>query len=208
MTEDWLDNIIKGRIAETIVREMFRKAGFVVFPYGVENSLTTLTEPPYQIPTKGKTKYNMAKYDQTDKDLFLSDTIERIRCMPDFLTIRKRVNVSSYKHSGNLHVADDYNFIEVKYRSKNYFKCSDEYAHFMTGVHLILVTPENPYFHTTVIYPKDVRDKYKEGWADKGHRCLDHTKMISLKGSHTFPEFEDFNFKPYIKMVKKYLDVK
>ena len=124
--------------------------------------------------------------------------------MPDFLAVRKRVDTQTYKIHGDLHGNTDYSFIEVKYRDNSFFKCTDEYAHFMTGVHLILVTPKSPYFHTTVIYPTDVRDKYKESWLNEGYPdCLDHARMVALKGSRTFPEFEDFNFKPYIEMVKK-----
>lgn len=203
MTKDFLESLIKGRIAETIVKEMFRKAGFVVFPFGVENSLTALTEPPYNLPSKKKT-FRSGMFDQMDKDLFLSDVVARTRNLPDFLVVRKAVDTQSYKLHGCLHGANDYAFIEVKYRGNAYFTCSDEYAHFMTGVNLVMVSSKAPYFHTTVIYPKEVREKYKDGWLED-HGTLDHAEMISLNKSHCFPEFEDFDFKPYIEMIKKYL---
>ncbi|GAA5031974.1 hypothetical protein GCM10011506_24720 [Marivirga lumbricoides] len=35
----WVSGVIKGRIAETIVEELFRSLGFQVFSYGMENSI-------------------------------------------------------------------------------------------------------------------------------------------------------------------------
>ena len=35
----WVYNLIKGRIAETIVEELFLKLGFQVYKYGMENSI-------------------------------------------------------------------------------------------------------------------------------------------------------------------------
>jgi len=35
----WISGVIKGRIAETIVEELFRSLGFQVFSYGMENSI-------------------------------------------------------------------------------------------------------------------------------------------------------------------------
>jgi len=35
----WISGVIKGRIAETIVEQLFRSLGFQVFSYGMENSI-------------------------------------------------------------------------------------------------------------------------------------------------------------------------
>jgi hypothetical protein len=35
----WVDNVIKGRIAETIIEELFRSLDFQVFKYGMENTI-------------------------------------------------------------------------------------------------------------------------------------------------------------------------
>ncbi len=36
---NWTSNVIKGRIAETLIEELFRSLGFQVFSYGMENSI-------------------------------------------------------------------------------------------------------------------------------------------------------------------------
>ena len=35
----WITGVIKGRIAETIIEELFRSLDFQVFSYGMENSI-------------------------------------------------------------------------------------------------------------------------------------------------------------------------
>jgi hypothetical protein len=40
----WVDSIIKGRIAETIIEELFRSLGFQVFKYGMENTILGIKE--------------------------------------------------------------------------------------------------------------------------------------------------------------------
>ena len=40
----WVSGVIKGRIAETIVEELFRSLGFQVFSYGMENSIPGITD--------------------------------------------------------------------------------------------------------------------------------------------------------------------
>ncbi|MBL6445695.1 hypothetical protein JMN32_05205 [Fulvivirga sp. 29W222] len=39
----WVENIIKARIAETIIKELFRSLGYEVYYYGMENSVPALT---------------------------------------------------------------------------------------------------------------------------------------------------------------------
>jgi len=40
----WVYNVIKGRIAETIVQELFLSLGFQVFKYGMENTIPGIME--------------------------------------------------------------------------------------------------------------------------------------------------------------------
>lgn len=40
----WTSGVIKGRIAETIVEELFKSLGFQVFKYGMENSIPGIME--------------------------------------------------------------------------------------------------------------------------------------------------------------------
>ena len=40
----WVSGVIKGRIAETIVEELFRSLGFQVYKYGMEHSIPGITE--------------------------------------------------------------------------------------------------------------------------------------------------------------------
>ncbi|MEH6745822.1 MAG: hypothetical protein V7670_03200 [Maribacter arcticus] len=40
----WVSGVIKGRIAETIVEQLFRSLGFQVFSYGMENSIPGITD--------------------------------------------------------------------------------------------------------------------------------------------------------------------
>ena len=63
----WTSGVIKGRIAETIVEELFRSLGFQVFSYGMENSIPGI------------------------KDLLRGvrgDVAKNIRQMPDFVVFK------------------------------------------------------------------------------------------------------------------------
>jgi len=40
----WVHNLIKGRIAETIISELFLSLGFQVFKYGMENTIPGIME--------------------------------------------------------------------------------------------------------------------------------------------------------------------
>jgi hypothetical protein len=40
----WVDNVIKGRIAETIIEELFQSLGFQVYKYGMENTIPGIKE--------------------------------------------------------------------------------------------------------------------------------------------------------------------
>lgn len=63
----WISGVIKGKIAETIVEELFRSLGFQVFSYGMENSIPGI------------------------KDLLKGvrgDVSKNIRQMPDFVVFK------------------------------------------------------------------------------------------------------------------------
>lgn len=65
------ENILKGRIGESLVSEMLREAGNQVYKFGYESTLQNLTQ--------------LEKvFDRH------SDTGEKIRAIPDFLVINKK----------------------------------------------------------------------------------------------------------------------
>jgi hypothetical protein len=43
-TDEWPDNLIKGRIAECIIEEMFKRARYKVYRFGYEANLQNLTQ--------------------------------------------------------------------------------------------------------------------------------------------------------------------
>lgn len=84
----WISGVIKGRIAETIVEELFRSLGFQVFSYGMENSIPGI------------------------KDLLKGvrgDVSKNIRQMPDFVVFKDNqahfIEVK-YRTSGELKLKD------------------------------------------------------------------------------------------------------
>lgn len=84
----WLSGVIKGRIAETIVEELFHSLGFQVFSYGMENSIPGI------------------------KDLLKGvrgDVAKNIRQMPDFVVFKDNqahfIEVK-YRASGELKLKD------------------------------------------------------------------------------------------------------
>ena len=84
----WISSVIKGRIAETIIEELFRSLGFQVFSYGMENSIPGI------------------------KDLLKGvrgDVAENIRRMPDFVVFKDEqahfIEVK-YRASGELKLSD------------------------------------------------------------------------------------------------------
>lgn len=44
LNKDWVQSLIKGRIAETIVEQLFLTLGFQVFKYGMENTIPGIKE--------------------------------------------------------------------------------------------------------------------------------------------------------------------
>jgi hypothetical protein len=108
----WISGVIKGRIAETIVEELFRSLGFQVFSYGMENSIPGI------------------------KDLLKGvrgDVSKNIRQMPDFVVFKDKkahfIEVK-YRASGELKLKDiakygDYPFENALFVlvTKKHIKC-------------------------------------------------------------------------------------
>ncbi|WP_416865442.1 MAG: hypothetical protein ACMVP2_24050 [Imperialibacter sp.] len=108
----WISGVIKGRIAETIVEELFRSLGFQVFSYGMENSIPGI------------------------KDLLKGvrgDVSKNIRQMPDFVVFKDNqahfIEVK-YRSSGELAIKDidkygDYPFENALFVlvTKKHIKC-------------------------------------------------------------------------------------
>lgn len=108
----WISGVIKGRIAETIVEELFRSLGFQVFSYGMENSIPGI------------------------KDLLKGvrgDVSKNIRQMPDFVVFKDNqahfIEVK-YRASGELKLRDidrygDYPFENALFVliTKRHIKC-------------------------------------------------------------------------------------
>lgn len=85
---DWVFNLIKGRIAETIVEELFLKLGFNVFRFGMENTIPGIMEllkgvkdevateikrmPDFVIHKEGKAHFIEVKF-RANESLKLSD---------------------------------------------------------------------------------------------------------------------------------------
>ncbi len=86
-------NMIKGRIAETIVRCLFEDLGFEVIPYGYENTCPTLVN--------------------RDK-LIVGDVRNHIRKAPDFIVVDKEDNANfvevKFRADGNYKRDADYPF--------------------------------------------------------------------------------------------------
>lgn len=108
----WMSGVIKGRIAETIVEELFRSLDFQVFSYGMENSIPGI------------------------KDLLKGvrgDVSKNIRQMPDFVVFKDKtahfIEVK-YRANGELKLSDierygDYPFENALFVlvTKKHIKC-------------------------------------------------------------------------------------
>lgn len=108
----WISGVIKGRIAETIIEELFRSLKFQVFSYGMENSIPGI------------------------KDLLKGvkgDVSRNIRQMPDFVVFKNDqahfIEVK-YRASGALKLSDitksgDYPFENALFVlvTKKHIKC-------------------------------------------------------------------------------------
>lgn len=77
----WTTSVIKGRIAETIVQELFRSLGFEVYSYGMEHAIPGIIE--HLSEASDSVAYN-------------------IRRMPDFVVLKdKRAHFIEVKYRGS-----------------------------------------------------------------------------------------------------------
>ena len=113
MVYDFASNVVKGRIAETLVEEMFKKSGYMVYRFGYEAILENLS--------------------QNRRELQESDTLEKIKSIPDFLVVSQNGSVQ---------------LIEVKYSGTGNIQKSklNKYAEFWKEARILLVIPNKPHF--------------------------------------------------------------
>jgi hypothetical protein len=114
-TPRYPENMIKGRIAETLIQELFLSEGFNVFHYGMENTIPGIMKLLDEV--KG-------------------DVAHQIRNMPDFVIQHKKnknlffIEVKfrasgDFKLGGNLGLREDYPFDNafIIVVSKRHIKC-------------------------------------------------------------------------------------
>lgn len=84
--EDFASSIVKGRIAETLIEEMFKKSQYQVYRFGYEAILQNISQSKIKIKK--------------------SKTFERVKSIPDFLVISPRGSIQlievKYKADGKL----------------------------------------------------------------------------------------------------------
>ena len=134
------NNIIKGRIAEDIVSEMLREAGYLVYRFGYEGILQSLIQKGLPVMRKD------------------SITAEKIRTMPDFIVMDKNCDVFfvEVKYRNSEKKGDSFN---------DWLRKATKY---WPEAKLILAHPYQPYFQISTIsdyaksgrlYPLE-RDKF------------------------------------------------
>ena len=78
--------VVKGRIAETLVEEMFKKSGYKVYRFGYEAILQNIS--------------------QSNVDIKESDTKEKIQSIPDFIVVSPNGSIQlievKYRSDGNI----------------------------------------------------------------------------------------------------------
>lgn len=127
-TNSWVENITKGRIAETLVNEFLRCGGFRVYRFGYEAVLQNLT--------------------QIEEDILRgeSDIVRQIRSIPDFLVVKDKpffVEVkfkSRWKEPLNIDMWEDRDILLQLDRITQFWKAK-----------VIFVTTQLPYFR--ISYP-------------------------------------------------------
>lgn len=82
--------LIKGKISETLIQELFLKCNYSVFRYGIENTIPGIFE-----------------LTQTDR----SNIPDEVRCMPDFIIQNKNTKEVfyievKYRFNGELHISE------------------------------------------------------------------------------------------------------
>tara|TARA_Y100000589_G_C27049291_1_gene586595 strand:- start:93 stop:602 length:510 start_codon:yes stop_codon:yes gene_type:complete len=111
-THSYQYNVIKGRIAETLIQELFLKEGFNVFRYGMENTIPGIMELLRGVR---------------------SDVSNHIRRMPDFVIQHRETKEVffievKFRSSGNFSLKDlgkeyPYQNAYIVVVSKKYIKC-------------------------------------------------------------------------------------
>jgi len=201
----WMNELIKGKIAEEIVEEMFRRVDYTILPFGMEKMLNLLTNHPFRLPRKSEI-YEEEWNEETQ--LYASlQTEEKLRNLPDFLVVKKR------KHKKEIEIADGKKtkittqktftaFIEIKFRKWG-FDSSEVWNYYNAGTYVVLVQPKPPYFVVGLVLPP-VSEKALEDFCEE-EEIPEANTFVDLKGNPYFPEFDELDFTPYIEMVKKYL---
>lgn len=122
----WLENITKGRIAETLVNELLRRAGFRVYRFGYEAVLQNLTQ----------TEHNILRGED--------DVVRQIRSIPDFLVVKSKPLFVEVKFKSRWKLSLDENAVE----DRDILLQLDRIAHFWKAK-VIFITTEQPYFRVS-----------------------------------------------------------
>lgn len=177
------DNILKGRIAECIVEELLREAGFKVFRFGYENVLQYLT------------------YKKLSKQDFYA---KLIRDLPDFILVdEKDGDVEVYplevKFRKDGRLPKDY-FIEINDAEELLLNSTnEEFERILNTTStwqeclVIIVMPEEPFFK--VYYPGK--------WLKKQLAIKEDT--LQLNDGYPFIRIGKQLIVKYASFVKKYL---
>lgn len=112
------ENILKGRMAETIVSEMLQEVGYFVYRFGYEGILQSLIQ-------KGLPQMK-------ENDV----VAEKVRTMPDFIAMNKEGDVSFVEVK--FRAADD---LDEKTKEKIH-----KTAKYWPEARMIFVKPKEPYF--------------------------------------------------------------
>ena len=97
---NFIKQLVKGRVAETLIEELFLNAGYGVFRFGMENTVP-----------------GVVKYLRYDK----SDTATNIRRMPDFVIQRK--NQRPYFIEVKFRANEYFSIDDLKERDYPYKEC-------------------------------------------------------------------------------------
>jgi len=125
-TNFWVENVTKGRIAETLVNELLRRAGFRVYRFGYEAVLQNLT--------------------QVEKDILHGegDIVRQIRSIPDFLIVKDEPFFVEVKFKSRWKESLDKNIWE----DRDILLQLDRITHFWKAK-VVFVTTEMPYFRVS-----------------------------------------------------------
>jgi hypothetical protein len=112
------ENLIKGRIAETLVSEMLQEAGYYVYRFGYEGILQSLTQR------------GLPKMKEDDVEA------EKVRAMPDFIVMNKQGDVSFV----------EVKFRSAENLNEEMRELILKTAKYWPEARMLFVRPQNPYF--------------------------------------------------------------